>query len=136
MTENINGKERPLWSYREIKYDEFKLPRNTENVTTHMLPRKSNVADAQLNQKKKNLEELQQKDKKYFNNLKYQKVKVTKKVKNDNKMSAKDQKMILNKNIVFKIMKIIINLMKMIIIMPIMKNKIIIIKIIMNKIII
>ena len=73
MTENIKGKERPLWSYREIKYDEYKLPRNTECVTTHMLPRKSNVTDAQMNQKKKNLEELQQKDKKYFNNLKYQK---------------------------------------------------------------
>ena len=52
-TENVKGKERPLWSYREIKYDEFKQPRNTESVTTHILTRKTNLTDSQLNQKKR-----------------------------------------------------------------------------------
>ena len=109
MTENIKGKDnRPMSSYREIKYDEFKQPRNTENVTTHILPRKSNVVDSQLSQKKNNLEEFQKKDKKYFNNLKYQKVKVTKKQKIMIKLSKEEgQKMILNKNIVFKMLTII-----------------------------
>ena len=87
MTEFNKGKERPLWSYREIKYDEFKQPRNTENITTTLLPKKNNNIEKQEKQeipRKSNLEQLQENDKKYFNNVKYQKVKVTKKVKNDN----------------------------------------------------
>jgi hypothetical protein len=84
MTEYNKGKERPLWSYREIKYDEFKQPRNTENITTTLLPKKNNIVEKQEIPRKSNLEQLQENDKKYFNNVKYQKVKVTKKVKNDN----------------------------------------------------
>ena len=49
-------KERPLWSYREIKYDEFKEPLNTEEETNKKLekpeyqpqiPRKTNLAQLQ-----------------------------------------------------------------------------------------
>ena len=84
MTEFNKGKERPPWSYREIKYDEFKQPRNTENITTTLLPKKNNNIEKQEIPRKSNLEQMQENDKKYFNNVKYQKVKVTKKVKNDN----------------------------------------------------
>ena len=80
MTEFNKGKERPAWSYREIKYDEFKQPRNTEIVTTKNIPKKSNIAEPEIS-RKSNIQLLQEKDKKYFNNVKYQKVKVTKKVK-------------------------------------------------------
>ena len=83
---NINQKEiprmteRPAWSYREIKYDEFKHPRNTEVVTTKNIPRKNNIVEPEI-PRKSNAEIFQEKDRKYFNNIKYQKVKVTKKVK-------------------------------------------------------
>ena len=68
---NENGKERPLWSYREIKYDHYKEPLNTEDISNK-------------DKNKFEIENLQDEDKKYFNNLKYQKVKVTKKIKNNN----------------------------------------------------
>ena len=80
MTEYNRGKERPAWSYREIKYDEFKQPRNTEIVTTKNIPKKTNVVEPEI-PRKSNIQILQEKDKKYFNNVKYQKVKVTKKIK-------------------------------------------------------
>ena len=90
MTEFKKGKERPLWSYREIKYDEFRQPRNTEIVTTTSIPRKSNLVEQpEPIPRKSNLEELQEQDKKYFNNVKYKKVKVTKKVKNEEKNQRK-----------------------------------------------
>ena len=90
MTEFNKGKERPLWSYREIKYDEFRQPRNTEIVTTTSIPRKSNLVEQpEPIPRKSNLEELQEQDKKYFNNVKYKKVKVTKKVKNEEKNQRK-----------------------------------------------
>ena len=66
----INDIERPLWSYREIKYDENKQPMNSEEIVTQKITKKSN------------LEQLQENEQKYFNNMRYQKVKVTKKVKN------------------------------------------------------
>lgn len=85
MTEYDRGKERPLWSYREIKYDQFKQPRNTEVITTTSLTKKSNIPKQnEIQRKSNNLEELQEKDKIYFNNIKYKKVKVTKKLKNEN----------------------------------------------------
>ena len=71
---------RPLWSYREIKYDENRQPMNSEEIKTQKIQRKSN------------LEQLQQEDQKYFNNNKYQKVKVTKKVKNIENIQPKIQK--------------------------------------------
>ena len=82
MTEYNKG-EKPLWSLRETTYDEFKEPRNTETVTTNKIYRKSNLVESAIIPKKNNLEELQEMDKKYFNNVKYKKVKVTKKVKNE-----------------------------------------------------
>ena len=89
ITEFKRG-EKPLWSYRETTYDEFKIPRNTETVTTNKINRKSNVAEQPFIPRKSNLEELQEMDKKYFNNVKYKKVKVTKKVKNgENKVQKK-----------------------------------------------
>ena len=39
MTEYNKGQERPLWAYRETKYDEYKMPRNTECITTTSIPR-------------------------------------------------------------------------------------------------
>ena len=68
---NEDGNERPLWSYREIKYDHYKEPLNTEDISNK-------------DKNKFEIENLQDEDKKYFNNLKYQKVKVTKKIKNNN----------------------------------------------------
>jgi hypothetical protein len=53
---------------------------NTEEITTQKIPRKSN------------LEQLQENDQKYFNNMKYQKVKVTKKVKKIENKQPKIQK--------------------------------------------
>lgn len=82
MTE-FNKGEKPLWSLRETTYDEFKEPRNTETVTTSKIYRKSNLVEPPIIPRKSNLEELQEMDKKYFNNVKYKKVKVTKKVKNE-----------------------------------------------------
>ena len=75
-----NDNVRPLWSYREIKYDHNKQPMNSEEITTQKIPRKSN------------LEQLQEDDQKYFNNMRYQKVKVTKKVKNIGNVQPKIQK--------------------------------------------
>ena len=77
--------ERPLWSYREIKYDENKEPRNTEGI-----PAKK-IAKSEINQQS-GLDQLQDEDKKYFKNMKYQKVKVTKKVKNNEFIPPKVQK--------------------------------------------
>ena len=82
MTKYNKG-EKPLWSLRETTYDEFKEPRNTETVTTSKIYRKSNLVEPPIIPRKSNLEELQEMDRKYFNNVKYKKVKVTKKVKNE-----------------------------------------------------
>ena len=80
-----NENERPLWSYREIKFDKFKMPMNTEEM------------ESQKNLQSKNPEiprksELQENEQKYFNNAKYQKVKVIKKVKNSDNIPLKIQK--------------------------------------------
>ena len=82
-------KERPLWSYREIKYDEFKEPLNTEEETNKKLEKPEYQPQIP---RKTNLAQLQDEDKKYFNNMKYQKVKVTKKVKNNAIPQPKVQK--------------------------------------------
>ncbi len=89
MTEYNKGKERPLWSYREIKYDEFKQPRNTEFITTTTLNRGEGKKKQKEIPSKSDMEQFQKRDKIYFNNLKYQKVKVTKKVKNNEKIIQK-----------------------------------------------
>ena len=81
--------ERPLWSYREIKYDQFKMPMNTENITTKKIKKPEVQPEIP---RKSNLEQLQDEDKKYFNNMKYQKVKVTKKVKHTENNQQKIQK--------------------------------------------
>ena len=73
-------RERPLWSYREIKYDEFKEPLNTEELAPKKIERPEIQPEIP---RQSNLDQLQEEDKKYFNNMKYQKVKVTKKVKNN-----------------------------------------------------
>ena len=69
--------ERPLWSYREIKYDKNKEPLNSEDISNKNR-KKSEI------QKQNNFDNLEDEDKKYFNNIKYQKVKVVKKIKNNN----------------------------------------------------
>ena len=89
MTEYNKGKERPLWSYREIKYDEFKQPRNTEFITTTTLNRGEGKKKEKEMPSKSDMEQFQKRDKIYFNNLKYQKVKVTKKVKDNEKIVQK-----------------------------------------------
>ena len=73
----INDIERPLWSYREIKYDENKQPMNSEEIVTQKITKKSN------------LEQLQENEQKYFNNMRYQKVKVIKKAKKNENIQPK-----------------------------------------------
>ena len=75
----INNNERPLWSYRETKYDENKMPMNTEEIEPPKIEKP--LINSEM-PKKADYELLKEKDKKYFNNNRYQKVKVTKKVKN------------------------------------------------------
>ena len=85
MTEFNTGQERPLWSYREIKYDEFKIPRDTENITTASITRVEPKKKEEEIPPKTDFDDWQKKDKIYFNNNKYQKVRVTKKLKNNEK---------------------------------------------------
>ncbi len=89
MTEFNKGQERPLWSYRETKYDEFKIPRDTEHITTTSITRIEPKKKEKDIPPKTDFDDWQKKDKIYFNNNKYQKVKVTKKLKNNEKTGQK-----------------------------------------------
>ena len=80
------GNERPLWSYREIKYDQNKEPMNTEDISNIKLI-KQEIQPNIL--KKSNLTKLIGEDNNYFKDMKYQKVKVTKKEKNRNFIQPK-----------------------------------------------
>ena len=135
MTEFNRGQDRPLWSYREIQYDEFRIPRDTENIATTSITRKGGKEnEKEIMQPKNAFDDCQKKDEIYFNNNNYQKSKVTKKLKN-NEISGQKRghKMVMSLTIIIKII-IIITIINIIIITIIIIKKILIIMIFLTMI--
>ena len=87
---NLKEGSRPLWSYREIKYDQNRMPMNSEEFIPKEI-KKQEIKTTPI-PKKENIKQFQERDKKYFNNSRYQKVTVTKKVKNSDSIQPMIQK--------------------------------------------